>query len=140
MRLMRNRFIKHRGTIVMMMITIASFYAIMLALGISCPIKYIFGVSCPGCGMTRATLSALRLDFIGAFYYHPLWLLPLPSLALLAILFVKGKKKIARGVIGVLAVAFLITYFVRLADPSDIIVTFSPENSIIKRAFDFVFN
>ena len=28
--------------------------------------------------MTRAHLAALRLDFRGAFYYHPLWFLPVP--------------------------------------------------------------
>lgn len=46
--------------------------------GIGCPIKFVTGVSCPGCGMTRAWLSALggRLDL--ALAYHPLfWVLPL---------------------------------------------------------------
>lgn len=36
-----------------------------------CPFRFFFGISCPGCGMTRALLAALRLDFAAAFSYHP---------------------------------------------------------------------
>lgn len=32
-----------------------------------CPFRFFFGISCPGCGMTRALLAALRLDFAAAF-------------------------------------------------------------------------
>ena len=40
-----------------------------------CPFRFFFGISCPGCGMTRALLAALRLDFAAAFSYHPLFFL-----------------------------------------------------------------
>lgn len=43
-----------------------------------CFIRNLFGVPCPGCGMTRAWLSALKLDFSAAMFYHPLfWLVPI---------------------------------------------------------------
>ena len=51
-------------------------YGIFNALGIGCPIKYATGISCIGCGMTRAWLSLLHLDIRGAFYYHPAFFLP----------------------------------------------------------------
>ena len=38
-----------------------------------CPINKIFGIECPGCGLTRACLSALKFDFKSAFEYHPLF-------------------------------------------------------------------
>ena len=38
-----------------------------------CPTRYIFGIPCAACGMTRAFLSAAKLDFKAAFYYHPLF-------------------------------------------------------------------
>ena len=40
-----------------------------------CPMKYVLGIACPGCGMTRAWLAVLHLDFSTAFAYHPLFLL-----------------------------------------------------------------
>jgi hypothetical protein len=45
-----------------------------------CPIYAIFHVPCPGCGITRAHLAALSLDFKKAFQYHPLFFTALPLL------------------------------------------------------------
>ena len=42
-----------------------------------CPFKLIFGIDCPGCGMTRALISVLHLDFIAAFSYHQLFFIPI---------------------------------------------------------------
>lgn len=50
----------------------------ILLLDVGCVFRRITGIPCPGCGMTRAHLAALRLDFRAAFYYHPLWFLPVP--------------------------------------------------------------
>lgn len=40
--------------------------------GIGCIFQKIFGIACPGCGMTRAVASVLQLDFSAAFNYHPM--------------------------------------------------------------------
>lgn len=46
--------------------------------GIGCIFNTYLGIRCPGCGMTRAVVSALRLDFYRAFYYHKMfWSLPI---------------------------------------------------------------
>ena len=37
-----------------------------------CPIKRFFGVSCPGCGLTRGCICILKFDFEEAFRYHVL--------------------------------------------------------------------
>lgn len=62
---------------------------LVLVLDIGCLFRHITGIPCPGCGMTRAHLAALRLDFQAAFSYHPLWFLPLPLL-LMQFLFPRG--------------------------------------------------
>lgn len=54
----------------------------VLLLDVGCIFRRVTGIPCPGCGMTRAHLAALRLDFKAAFFYHPLWPLPIPLLAL----------------------------------------------------------
>ena len=51
--------------------------ALWMALDLQCFWLATFGVPCPGCGMTRATLAALRLDFAEAFRLHPMfWVMP----------------------------------------------------------------
>ena len=51
------------------------FAIVLIVLFYRCPANKIFGIDCPGCGLTRACLSALKLDFRSAFEYHPLFLI-----------------------------------------------------------------
>ena len=58
---------------------------------IGCPARYFFGICCPGCGMTRAAFSILKLDFAAALRYNPsIFVLPV---AFIVFLF---RKKIPR--------------------------------------------
>ena len=50
-----------------------------------CIFQVAFGIPCPGCGMTRAILAAVRLDFCAAFSFHPMfWSIPVLYLYFLA--------------------------------------------------------
>jgi hypothetical protein len=44
-----------------------------------CFFKRVYGMPCPGCGLTRAFVRFLEGDITGAFYYHPVF--PLAALA-----------------------------------------------------------
>lgn len=55
--------------------------SILLILDTGCIFYHMTGIPCPGCGMTRAYLSAFRLDFTEAFRMHPLWPITVPLLA-----------------------------------------------------------
>ncbi len=47
--------------------------AVVIALGLPvCPTATLFGIPCPGCGLTRATLALLRGDVAAALRFHPL--------------------------------------------------------------------
>ena len=43
---------------------------VFYALNLPCVFQGVLGIVCPGCGMTRAMMAALRLDFGAAFGYH----------------------------------------------------------------------
>jgi hypothetical protein len=59
-----------------------------------CPTAALFGMPCPGCGLTRATLAALHGDFPRAFHFHPLFFIATPLylgvIASIAWSFVRG--------------------------------------------------
>ena len=58
----------------------AVFFILSKLFGNLCPTYRIFGICCPFCGMTRAHLAALRLDFSQALYYNPVFFLGLPCI------------------------------------------------------------
>ena len=109
-------------------------YCLMLhLLQITCPIKWFTGVSCPGCGMTRAVLHALRFDVAAAFHFHPLWcVLPFAAVALL-LLHVKGKRRAFKALLYLLIAAFLAVYLVRLLWGDGSVVRFAPQDSLPAR-------
>ncbi len=45
----------------------------LTGLGMPCILHELTGLQCGGCGMTRAAVSLLHLDFPAAFSYHALW-------------------------------------------------------------------
>lgn len=91
--------------------------------GIGCPILYATGVPCLGCGMSRACLRLLHLDFAGAFRYHPLcFLLPLMAIFLLLRFYGKISEKHFRQGLVCMVVLFFSVYLVRLKNPADEIV------------------
>ncbi len=84
------------------------FYAI-----VGCPARYFLGICCPGCGMTRASLSILKLDFIAAFNYHPLvFIMPV----CVVIFFIRKKlpKKLYNALVSFGIVLFIGLYVYRL--------------------------
>ena len=111
-------------------------------LDLGCIFKTMTGLSCPGCGMTRAWLSALRLDFSAALAYHPLfWAVPIA----LALVYVQApcaelvrraeKEPVSVGkaalgaclfvtkhgtkLLSAFLAAFLALWVIRLIDPCD---------------------
>ncbi len=88
-------------------------YFIFGLFAIRCPLKFMTGISCPGCGMTRAYTSLLVLDFKRAFHYHPLFLL-VPPMVTLYLLDAYLNPKLMKITWAVIIIIFLIVYFIRL--------------------------
>jgi len=90
-------------------------FAIMLIVTayhiLGCPFRFVLGLPCPGCGMTRAWLAAMRFDFHTAFRMHPLFLLAPP---LLILAFQKRQKRLAENILIGIAIIFIVVYVVRM--------------------------
>lgn len=104
--------LKKRLPKILVILAYAVFCLISYRTGIGCVWKHLFGIPCPGCGFTRAVVSACRLDFAAAFSYHPMfWSLPL-----LILYFLFGDKTSSRvpdRLMLVLLAGFLIVWVFR---------------------------
>ena len=49
---------------------------------LKCPVNYVTGLNCPGCGSQRAIHELLHLNFKQAFAYNPLLIAAIPYTAL----------------------------------------------------------
>ena len=106
-----------------------------------CPIKYIFGLSCPTCGLTRALISAFQLKFIDAFYYHLFWPFAIICLFLYILYYFRiivNKKKMM-NFFYIICFLNTIYYFYRLFNGSNI-VYFNFNESLLYKIFKFIVN
>lgn len=106
---------KHPIIVIAVTLAAAVLVAARHYLGISCPINAHLGIPCLTCGMTRATIAAMRLDFRSAFGYHPLfWTLPILYWTLATELSPFKSRLANRLTVILLAAAFLGVWAVRL--------------------------
>ena len=84
-------------------------YVILESFGVTCPIKYITGISCAGCGMSRAWIALLHFNIHEAFMYHPLFFLP-PVVVIVMLLKSKINIKSYKIFMFTMAGAFVIVY------------------------------
>ncbi len=107
--------IKHLKEKILIGIAIIVGISIGKLLRIPCVLLWATGYECPGCGMTRALISALRFDFVSAFQYHRMfWSLPILGLYVLfdGKLF---KNKILNAFILILiAVGFVVNWVLKV--------------------------
>lgn len=127
-----NRRKNERKELICAVTAVVVLYTAMESIGITCPIKFITGISCAGCGMSRAWMAFLQLDIAKAFAYHPLfWLVPIAVIVLLC----KSKIniKIYKIFMFTIAGAFVIVYLYRMFIGTGDIVVFEPQNNILFR-------
>ena len=115
----RNKIDASRGRQFLAAVAIFGAVVVLLQLtGVYCPIRFATGVCCPGCGLTRAWISLLTAHPLEAVAYHPLfWTVPLavwcawkdPALS----------RRSTKVLVGVLTVALVALWVVRLMTPDD---------------------
>ena len=128
----RQLWCRHRATIAAAFAVLLA-YAVMALAGIGCPLKFFSGISCPGCGMTRAFLHACRLELAEAFSYHPLWVAVLPTAALLLVFRRRRNQTAFYTVLICAAVLMLAVYAWRIAFSCGGVVVCEPQNGFFGR-------
>ncbi|MBQ9887502.1 MAG: DUF2752 domain-containing protein [Lachnospiraceae bacterium] len=107
-------------------LAVVLFYALF-----GCPIKRVTGLSCPGCGMTRAWLSLLHGSVHEAFHYHPLFITA-PFIVMAVLFGNRLPEKYLHIFWCVIAAAFIVCYVIRIVNKSDVL-EFDFRNGVIGR-------
>ncbi len=120
-------------------------------LGKICPLRMVWGLPCPGCGITRAFLLVLQGKFYEATVMHPFWIV----MVLLFLVFVwfryfvpdeklQNKAKGVMRVCIIIAFALCIAYYIYRMFywfPDRAPMRYDPDNwvNIFKRIFGHCF-
>lgn len=124
-------------------IILAVVITVLIITGIwKCPLKYIFGLSCPFCGITRAIYYAVQFNFDKAFYYHLFW--PVVIIGIIIHILYEFKiitkyKKLMMILLYIFVILNFIYYIYRFINGSDI-VNFNFKESIIYKIYDIITN
>ncbi len=119
---------------------IAVFYMVLQGLGISCPIKFVTGISCAGCGMTRAWKAlSFSWGFRAGILLPSLFLLPVGFLALY--LFKNGiNPKVYKFFIFTICILFVIVYIYRIFNGSDTVVSVNIRDGLLYKLISIFFD
>lgn len=93
----------------------AALFGLAAVFGMECIWHRLFGIICPGCGMTRAVIALIHGDIAAAFYYHPMvWSLPVIFIYIAANGHVFKNRIVNYGILAVIAAGFAVSYIIRL--------------------------
>ena len=108
-------------------------------LQLPCPIKWLTGISCPGCGMTRSFFSLLSLNIGRAIYYHPLFGAVIGAVPLWFICKVREAYRVRNALGIILAALFIAVYLYRLLILQSPVLEFAPEQGFFARRLHDIF-
>ncbi|MHB1483326.1 MAG: DUF2752 domain-containing protein [Saccharofermentanales bacterium] len=115
----------------------------MIIAGTPCLIRVVTGFPCPGCGLTRATLALLNLDFKSALVFNPMVFFIWPLIIFLIYLYIsrKNQMKIFTPVFISFGVLMISVFVIRMIIyyPDSTLLTYD-YNSIFGRMIRFLIN
>ena len=110
---MKQMLRQHQNLLITVAVLIV-YLALFFVIPMQCPILWLTGFSCPGCGITRALVSLCRLDFAAAWHYNPVIFYLLPAAPVLVIAELRRANKLKEAILWITIGLLIAVYLYRL--------------------------
>ncbi|MBQ8086572.1 MAG: DUF2752 domain-containing protein [Lachnospiraceae bacterium] len=97
-------------------IVIIYFIVTHILFGYVCPFRLLTGIPCPACGLTRAGISLILLDFDKVFFYNPM-IIPIAVFIIYCVIcryIFDVPVRFASAIIVILSILLFILYYYRM--------------------------
>ena len=132
-----KEFLKKHSSLIQAILFVVVGVTVFFVFKLPCLSQYLFGVSCPGCGITRAFLAVFSGDIALAFKMHPFWIALIPCVVVGFILHFTKKEKVFYIFTVSALVVYIGVWVVRLI-LGDSVVAFDLESGAIYRLFVWI--
>ena len=95
-------------------VVLAVYVHLSFVLTVKCPFRWLTGISCPGCGISRALLALVKLDLAAAWQAHPMIFYLIPVAPVLLIAYLRKAKKLRETLLWITAGLMIAVYLYRL--------------------------
>lgn len=110
---LKQKLRRHQDLIITVVL-LTVYVCLGLFLPVKCPVLWLTGVSCPGCGITRALVAVCKLDFAAAWYYNPVIFYLIPAAPVMVNAYLHDAKKLVNFLLYVTAGLLIAVYLYRL--------------------------
>ena len=110
---------------------VAVYVAIAYTFSWKCPVAWITGISCPGCGITRALVSVCSLDLSSAWYYNPAIFYLIPAVPVFLIAYLRKSVRLQDVMIWITAGMIIAVFLLRLLIFRSPVLEVDPANGLI---------
>ena len=130
----RKEWLRKHQDLILVPAVLIVYVGASFILPMKCPILWLTGISCPGCGITRALISLCRLDFATAWQYNPMIYYLIPLMPTLLVLYLRNAKKAVETLLAISAALMILVWLCRLLLHCPVL-TFAPSQGFIPRLF-----
>jgi len=110
---MKQMLRQHHNLLITVAVLVA-YLALVFVLPMKCPFLWLAGISCPGCGITRALVSLCKLDFAAAWYYNPVIFYLVPAAPVLVLAELRKAQKLKETILWIAVGLLIAVYLYRL--------------------------
>lgn len=106
--------IRQYQDLILAVLVLAVYVHLSFVVTVKCPVRWLTGISCPSCGLSRAVFALCKLDFAAAWAANPAIFYLIPVAPVLLVAYLRKAKKLTDVLLWITAGVLIAVYLYRI--------------------------